>query len=244
MKKTYILIPLFIILLLAGFAILTKTGAIPNYLELEVLCPSSSEDSEEYYPNGDMVPSTMLKPVIYLYPKEEINVSLSIDYPGDLLITYPKYENGWKVIASPTGKLINKKDGREYSYLFWEGKNKEEIQYDMTKGYVVAKDQTASFLQNTLKKRGLTPAEYNEFIVYWLPQMTENEYNLIHFATQDEYHNRVKLNISPEPDSILRIFMVFKGLDENNIDVTPQDFEPFNRDGFTVVEWGGTKLRD
>jgi len=244
LKKLYILIPLFIILLVAGFAVLTKTGAIPNYLELEVLCPIE-EDSSEYAPswNGDPLIIEM-KPVIYLYPEEETNVSLTIDYPGELFVTYPKYEGGWEVVASPNGKLLNIRDGREYSYLFWEGRNKESVQYDMTKGYVVTGNETATFLQDTLEQRGLTPAEYNEFIVYWLPQMIENKYNLIHFATEDEYHNRIRLNISPEPDSVLRIFMVFKALEENNIDITPQSFEPFSRDGFTVVEWGGTELKD
>jgi hypothetical protein len=37
--------------------------------------------------------------------------------------------------------------------------------------------------------------------------------------------------------------VVFKGLNEK-IDIKPQVLEPFNREGFTVVEWGGTELKN
>ena len=242
LKRLSILLILLLLVSATGFAVLTKTGAIPNYLEIEILCPESEDTSREnpYRDPGGVVD---LKPIIYLYPQEELSINVSIDYSGDLFVTYPEYKNGWSVTAYPDGKIVNKEDGKEYSYLFWEGKNTEEIQYDMTTGYVVAGEDTAEFLQDKLYEIGLLPKEYNEFIVYWLPQMIENEYNLIHFATEDEYHNRVGLDISPEPDSVLRVFMVFKKLDEE-IDVQPQEFETFRRDGFTVIEWGGTELKD
>jgi len=245
LKKLIILLILLLLVSATAFAVLTKTGAIPNYLRIEILCPESEDVfPENLYrdPNyqGGVVD---LKPVIYLYPQEELSVNVDVNYSGDLFVTYPEYKNGWEVIASPDGTIINKEDGKEYSYLFWEGRNTEEIQYDMTTGYVVAGADTAEFLQNKLSELGLLTKEYNEFIVFWLPQMIENEYNLIHFATENEYHNRVGLDISPEPDSVLRVFMVFKELDEE-IEVQPQKFETFKRDGFTVIEWGGTELKD
>ena len=88
---------------------------------------------------------------------------------------------------------------------------------------------------------GLTPREYNEFIVYWLPKMQNNEYNLISFQNE-EYTDNVRLDISPKPDSTLRVFMAYKALDEK-IEVEPQEFEPFERKGFTVVEWGGAQVK-
>ena len=48
------------------------------------------------------------KPVIYLYPREEQEVTVKLDYKGDLTVTYPEYKDGWNVIASPDGTLINK----------------------------------------------------------------------------------------------------------------------------------------
>lgn len=245
LKRLIILLVLLLLVSATGFAILTKTGAIPNYLEIKLLCPESEETVPEPsyeapdYPGGIVE----LKPVIYLYPEEDLPVKIHLDYSGDLFVTYPEYKDGWEVIAYPDGKILNTGDGKEYSYLFWEGRDSKEVKYDMTTGYIVTGENTAEFLQNKLSEIGLLPKEYNEFIVYWLPQMIENEYNLIHFATKKEYHNRIGLNISPKPDSILRVFMVFKGLNEK-IDVKPQALEPFNREGFTVIEWGGTELKN
>lgn len=176
------------------------------------------------------------KPVIYLYPTQKTNVSVSLDYDGVLTHTYPKYNNGWNVLAYPDGKLIDQKDEREYSYLFWEGKS--NTQYDFSKGFVVKGTDTVSFLQEKLSYMGLTPKEYNEFIVYWIPLMQDNTYNFITFQ-QDAYTEHAKLNIAPTPDSMLRIFMAYKPLDAF-VDVEPQNLDTFNRTGFSVIEWGGT----
>jgi hypothetical protein len=60
------------------------------------------------------------KPVIYLYPSEETNVNVRLDYLGDLVCSYPSYSNeGWNVTAQPNGILTNNEDNREYSSLFW-----------------------------------------------------------------------------------------------------------------------------
>jgi len=136
--------------------------------------------------------------------------------------------------------LMNKVDGKEYSYLFWEGGD-YGADYDLSRGFVVKGTDTKQFLQNILAKIGLTPKEYNEFIVYWYPRMKDNPYNIIHFAGA-EYNSRAKLIIAPQPDSILRVFMVFKP-SQTKIDIMPQTFAPFIRKGFTVVEWGGGELK-
>jgi hypothetical protein len=182
--------------------------------------------------------------VIYLYPTKKEKVEVMLDYKGTLIVDYPAYDftqKGWTVTAYPDGKIIGA-DDKEYSYLFWEGESAKPISYDLSTGFIVKGEDTVKFLQKTLSKMGLTPKEYNEFIVYWFPLMKNNKYNLIHFAG-DEYTNTASLAISPKPDSILRVFMVFKPLD-NLIDIRPQEIETFSRKGFTVVEWGGTKLEN
>jgi len=70
--------------------------------------------------------------------------------------------------------------------------------------------------------------------------MQQNKYNLITFAGED-YENIAQLKISPKPDSVLRIMMVFKPLNEYK-KVEEPELKPFERTGFTVVEWGGTKI--
>ena len=177
------------------------------------------------------------KPVIYLYPEVEMEVSVKLDYKGELLCTYPKYNDGWTVTARPDGTLIDK-DGNEYSYLFWDGIC--DVEYDLSKGYVIKGEDTADFLRDTLARMGLTPREYNEFIVYWLPQMEGNPYNLITFQT-DAYTDNAVLDIAPTPDSMLRVFMVFKALDKP-IEIDEPEIVPFERRGFCVIEWGGSEL--
>lgn len=176
------------------------------------------------------------KPVIYLYPEEETTVTVKLSYKGKLICTYPEYKEGWTVKAYPDGKLINLDDGKEYSYLFWEGI--QDTEYDFDKGFVVKGEDTKDFLQEKLSYMGLLPKEYNEFIVYWLPLMQDNPYNLITFQT-DKYFESAELEISPAPDSILRVFMAYKPLDKA-IDIEEQELSPFERKGFTVIEWGGS----
>ncbi|GHU48619.1 hypothetical protein FACS1894120_7030 [Clostridia bacterium] len=142
---------------------------------------------------------------------------------------------GWNVTAKPDGTIINKADGLEYSYLYWEGVSSSD--YDLSEGFCVKAEDTAKFLREKLSYLGLTPREYNEFIVYWLPRLAENKYNLIHFQTE-EYDKNVKIKVTPSPDSIQRIFMVYQPLPESK-EVKPQTLVPFERHGFTVIEWGG-----
>ena len=149
--------------------------------------------------------------------------------------TYPTYEDGWRVLAQPDGTLTDLRTGREYSYLFWEGIS--GVQYDMSKGFVVKGEDTAEFLQKILEEIGLLPKEYNEFIVYWLPKMQDNAYNLIAFQA-DAYTENAKLKITPEPDAVLRVFMAYQAL-EKEIEIEEPEIVPFERTGFTVVEWGG-----
>ncbi len=178
------------------------------------------------------------KPVIYLYPTEKTDVTVKLDYKGELDYTYPTYKDGWQVTAYPDGTLINKEDGDEYSYLFWEGKSKAD--YDMTKGFVVKGSETEEFLKEKLSYMGLKPKEYNEFIVYWLPRMKNNDYNLITFQGE-RYTDNAKLTVLPKPDSMLRVFMAYKALDKQ-IDIEEQELQRFNRYGFTVIEWGGAEI--
>ncbi|MDD3364441.1 MAG: hypothetical protein PHZ03_05625 [Syntrophomonas sp.] len=70
--------------------------------------------------------------------------------------------------------------------------------------------------------------------------MKNNQFNLVSFATT-EYEELAPMQITPKPDSILRVFMVFKPLN-SYMEVQPQELNSFERKGFAVVEWGGTML--
>ena len=188
---------------------------------------------------GPERPALTDKPVIYLYPTEETPVSVKLDFSGKLTATYPAYRDGWHVTASPDGTLTDPDTGRQYYCLYWEGIT--DTKYDLSHGFVIPGADTAAFLENTLAKLGLTEREANEFIIYWLPRMEGNAYNLITFQT-DAYTDHAPLTVTPAPDSMLRVFMAWKPLDAP-MDIEPQELTGFDRRGFAVVEWGGTELR-
>lgn len=175
------------------------------------------------------------KPVIYLYPTETTDVTVKVELDGELTCTYPDYGGGWNVTASPDGTLVDKATGREYYCLYWEGESSAE--WDMSRGEVVRGDDTADFLEEKLAEIGLSPRERNEFIIYWLPKMQQNEFNYITFHTED-YAAEVPLEVNPQPDSVLRVFMVYASVPEY-FETQPQHFDGFRRNGFTLVEWGG-----
>ena len=100
---------------------------------------------------------------------------------------------------------------------------------------------TAQFLETALEKLGLNRREANEFIVYWLPQMEQNPYNIISFQT-DVYTDAAKLEIEPAPDTIIRVFMTWQASDAF-ADIPEQELSAPVRTGFTAVEWGGTEIR-
>jgi hypothetical protein len=83
--------------------------------------------------------------------------------------------------------------------------------------------------------------EANAFIVYWLPRMQDNPYNLITFQTT-AYTDAAELEIEPAPDTVIRVFMVWQALDAE-LEI-PEQILPkaMAREGFTVVEWGGTEI--
>ena len=177
------------------------------------------------------------KPVIYLYPETEQEVTVTLDYDGTLTHTYPTYSDGWTVTASPDGTLHDAA-GREYYCLFWEGES--DATYDFSRGFCVAGSDTATFLEDTLRQLGLTDNEANEFIIYWLPRMENNAYNLIAFQT-GAYTEAAQLHIQPAPDTLLRVFMAWQPLDKT-VDIAPQTLTTPSRTGFTVVEWGGCQV--
>ncbi len=175
-----------------------------------------------------------LKPVIYLYPEEPTEVSVKLEYDGTLTCTYPKYRDGWTVTAYPDG-LLTDDQGKEYNYLYWEGLDNK--QSDFSTGFCVSGEETGAFLEDALEKLGLTRREANEFIVYWLPLMEQNPYNVIAFQTT-AYTDMAKLCITPEPDTMIRVFMSWYGSDVP-VSIEAQELTAPERVGFTVVEWGG-----
>ena len=69
------------------------------------------------------------------------------------------------------------------------------------------------------------------------PLLEQNPYNVISFQTT-AYTDVAKLHITPEPDTMIRVFMAWYSVEEP-VSIPEQILTTPERHGFTVVEWGG-----
>jgi hypothetical protein len=185
--------------------------------------------------------SILKKPIIYLYPENPMDVSVQVNLKESKFSTvYPKFnkENIWNVHAKPNGDITIL--DKTYPYLFWEAES--YISQNMNKGFIVKSEDAENFLEEKLKILGLNDKESTDFITYWLPLLLRNKLSLCSFQTQ-EFFNNIELNVTPKPDSVIRVFLSIKKLDYF-INIEEQKLEPFERKGFTVVEWGGSDVNE
>ena len=189
---------------------------------------------------AEVLNNVAAKPIIYIYPEEKKKVTLRLGNPENLTHTYPEYKDGWDVEADVDGTLTDI-NGKKYYSLYWEGINKVGVNQKI--GFCVKGEDTASFLEEKLELLGLNYKERQEFIVYWLPQMENNKYNYIYFMQTNEVDSIMPIEITPKPESLIRIMMYFKPLMFKETKIEEQIFKPVERQGYTVVEWGGTKIR-
>jgi hypothetical protein len=207
------------------------------------------------------------KPVVYLYPEKPTVVHLSFTSAVALNTNIPTYYNGWLVRANPDGALTDlqpqytncstidsTKFGSEYAenacktnsypYIYWSGKSIEKSYPQVNGGWIVEKENLSSFMQSKLNELGLTQKESNDMISYWVPKMKEKNtpYYQIGFLQTQDMNEFIPMNINPQPDSILRVFLNWKALRSKPTESPkPQQLERFKREGFVLVEWGGIK---
>lgn len=182
------------------------------------------------------------KPVIYLYPTIPTLVEVKVEPKGEFIFTYPIYNNGWEVKANPLGDL--EIDTKTYNYLFWESTQRANLEMvDLNFGFVVEKENTIAFLEEKLTEFGLNSKEQADFITYWGPKLIANSSNFVHFIVNEDCDQFAELTITPKPDHIYRIYMMTMAI-EGGTSLNPkaQVITKINRDGFTVIEWGGSEI--
>ena len=179
------------------------------------------------------------KPVIYLYPEEPMDIKVKLNIKDSKFSTiYPKFneKNTWNVHAEPNGDIIL--NNKKYPYLFWEAKSYKE--QELNEGFIVTDENAEEFLEEKLKILGLNDKESTDFITFWLPVLLRNKLSLCTFQTE-KFFKSFELNITPKPDSMIRIFLSIKKLD-SPINIKEQKLRSVERTGFTVIEWGGSNF--
>ena len=184
-----------------------------------------------------LFPSMRAKPVIYLYPENETEINVMFAKPELLTTTYPKFNSSWKVNVKPNGDMYDE-NGRYYYALYYEAKGSKLNHFE--EGFYVEKDDAIDFLEEKLIILGLNERESNEFIMYWLPVLEQNEKSLVYFETTESLQKKNKLIINPKPDSLLRINIHIKKVNKK-VSIKEQELPRFERKGFVAVEWGGTR---
>lgn len=181
--------------------------------------------------SGEPDPMPVKKPAVYLYPTEQMNVSVKVNVNGKLTYTDPEYNTGWNVNAMPSGMIDNK-----YDYLFYEADlNKVELPNE---GWVVEYGKLKEWFEEYLPKLGLNKKETEQFEEYWLAKLRKAKYYDIRILDNKFLSENMDLVIEPKPESLLRLNFFFKPLSSRKELKTPT-IKEFTRKGFTVVEWGG-----
>jgi len=214
-----------------------------------------------------------------IYPSPRITNPFSENQPAQSIT--------WEVAAEPDGTLVNKSTGTEVSYLFWEAIAKsylitpegsrattpiEDIEsFDPSRPSVnpgdsvlLPIDKVSGYLDAALKALALHTEARTSFITYWLPDLHKHEYIALRFLPQASYEKAAQMRISPMPDVVTRVFMLFQGVAEDDLGVWSQaaaratagDGATFWAqivgvdavracDGglFRVLEWGGMEIK-
>jgi hypothetical protein len=183
-----------------------------------------------YVPQGGCA-----KPVVYLYPELPMSVDVSVD--ADVTISDPLYEkDGWQNVLAMPGGLLQYR-GKNYDSLFWEGYS-DGVYPEVKSGTVVKRSEIVSTWRKHLKQFNLNDREINDFVEFWETRIPNKPYARISWLGTESMQRLAPLYVSGGVDTMIRVFMDMEGLDTYQI-IPEQNLVGVNREGFTVVEWGG-----
>jgi hypothetical protein len=121
--------------------------------------------------------------------------------------------------------------------LFYESSQPDVWQQNQ--GWVVEKNLLEKFFTENLAEYGFAGREIQDFTDYWIPLLNSSEYYTIYPQTQELIESVIELDVSQEPDNLLRLFYLIQETDSIRENITePQIDHSFERDGFFITEWG------
>jgi hypothetical protein len=110
----------------------------------------------------------------------------------------------------------------------------------------------------------LTDENFWERHRYWLPDLEKHEYVALRFLTQESYEHAAPMLVSPTPDIVTRVFMLFRGVASADVElwqsasvltsiaheatswaqvVGVDARRASDRGLFRVLEWGGMEVK-
>jgi len=179
------------------------------------------------------------KPAIYLYPEKPTIVSVKVDTSkGWMTKSVPAYpDNGWKVLALKSGKIFS--GLKSYGHLFYETMLPSP---QMSGDYeIIASDNLSSGLIDLAKRLSLNEQESSDLADYWTNNLPGAKYYQVGLLDPSKLDGLEPLNISPKPQTLYRVRLIFQPL-SSYVTPTTRYHASFQRNGFTVVDWGGFVL--
>ncbi|MNU80955.1 hypothetical protein D3C71_706030 [compost metagenome] len=181
------------------------------------------------------------KPVIYLYPESDLEVSVDLKPQGNLTFSYPDYTAGWNGIAHPDGSITI--DQKEYPYLFWESEQHFNHFNLESGGFVIQQASVTESLEKILSELGFNAKEKADFITFWGPQLAQHSRVFVQFVVNDACDEFASLKITPTPKNLNRVYMIWTTGENTDFQFPKtQKLPQLKRDGFDVMEWGGIEL--
>ncbi|CAE6411005.1 unnamed protein product [Rhizoctonia solani] len=123
-------------------------------------------------------------------------------------------------------------------------------------------DKVTGYIDDALLALGLHTEARTSFITYWLPDLSKHAFIALRFLPQDEYEKAAPLNITPIPEVVTRVFMLFRGVEESQIELWNDAMDMERMDAsvwknivgideakvhdkslFRVLEWGGVGVK-
>jgi hypothetical protein len=188
-------------------------------------CESCDADCVDY-------PMIGWAPNIYLYPEitTQVRVTLGLAQASDLLASIPEYGDGWDVTVEPSGLI----DGL-YDYLYYE--SRVDLHAQDAEGWAVPREDVFGFFGDTLAAYGFEENEIADFLAFWEPGLQKTACYLVYPQLDEQVSQMVGLTIDPAPDTVRRMWFVVEPR-ESCGELPAPAIEPFERKGFTAVEWG------
>ncbi len=205
-------------------------SVFPDVIEksITVTAEEATITDFEFQWEGD----TVDKPNIYLYPESTHEVSVTLEFKGNMLVkSIPDYGDGWTVTASPDGLI----DG-SYGFLFYEA-TAGGAGFQTDEGFSVSQTDLPQWMESTLYAYGFNGQETADFVEFWLAALPAAPWYLFYPQTEEIVDQHVGLQVEPTPDSLLRLWFAVQPVVVPVVLATPE-VVPFNRLGFAVTEWG------
>ncbi|NOQ26981.1 MAG: hypothetical protein GQ564_16595 [Bacteroidales bacterium] len=200
------------------------------YLMISIPFQSCDPDDDD---NGCDTCNMVYKPNIYIYPNEQIQLTVKLDFPmgGKIVTSIPEYGTGWNISVDTNGLIDN-----TYSYLFYESTQPDIWQRNS--GWIIKKIDLETFFRDNMTNYGFYGQEIDDFIDYWIPRLDNYPYFSICPQTADLIDDVIELSFSKQPDNVLRLFYVIRAYDVLPEKLVEPTINSYKREGYFITEWG------